>query len=129
MVVWDVQEDQPSYTLVMCTEGWTTNNPELLKRFLKSLVQAEDFITGNPEEAKAFIQQKLSYDDAYMASVWPDYHFSVTLGQALVVAMEDQARWIISKNLTDEKQTPNFVKYIYVDGLEAVKPEAVNIIR
>ncbi len=129
VVIWEVHEDQPSYTIIMCTEEWTTNNPELVERFLKSLVQAEDYITGNPEKAKAFIQQKLNYDDAYMASVWTDYHFSVTLDQALIVAMEDQTRWIIDKNLTGEKQTPNFVKYIYVGGLEAVKPEAVNIIK
>ena len=43
--------------------------------------------------------------------------------------MEDEARWMITNNLTTEKQVPNFLDYIYEDGLKAVKPEAVNIIR
>ncbi len=36
---------------------------------------------------------------------------------------------LIANNLTTEKQVPNFLDYIYEDGLKAVKPEAVNIIR
>jgi NitT/TauT family transport system substrate-binding protein len=45
------------------------------------------------------------------------------------VATEDEARWMITNNLTRDKQVPDFLNYIYVDGLNAVKPEAVNIIR
>ena len=129
LIVWKTQEEQPSYSLVMCTAQWTADNPELVKRFLESLVQAESYVMNHPGSAKAIIQEKLNYDDAYMDSVWPDYRFSVLLDQSLIAAMEDEARWMISANLTVEKETPDFVNYIYLDGLEAVKPEAVNIIR
>jgi NitT/TauT family transport system substrate-binding protein len=128
VVSWDVQEDQPSYTLVMCTEEWTAENPELIIRFLKSLTQAESYVQGNPVEAEALIQQRLNYDISYMDAVWHDYSFSVSLDQALVVAMEDQARWIIGKDYSSGKQTPNFMSYIYVEGLEEIKPEAVNVV-
>jgi ABC-type nitrate/sulfonate/bicarbonate transport system substrate-binding protein len=129
VVVWDVQEDQPSYTLVMCMEKWISDNPELADRFLKALVKAEDYLIKNPDEAKTLIQQKLNYDDVYMTSVWPDYNFSVILDQTLVITLEDQARWIISNNPSSEKQTPNFVIYISTNALKAIKPGAVNIIR
>lgn len=36
---------------------------------------------------------------------------------------------MINNNLTREKQVPDFLNYICVDGLKAVKREAVNIIR
>jgi NitT/TauT family transport system substrate-binding protein len=42
--------------------------------------------------------------------------------------MEDEARWMINNNLTAENQVPNFLDYIYMDGLETVKPGAVNMI-
>jgi len=42
---------------------------------------------------------------------------------------KDEAQWMIKNNLTTEKSIPDFVNYIYVDGLKAVKPEAVSIIR
>jgi hypothetical protein len=43
--------------------------------------------------------------------------------------MEDEARWMIKSGLTTEKQVPDFLNFIYVDGLKAVKPEAANIVR
>ncbi len=33
------------------------------------------------------------------------------------------------KVLTNEKPVPDFLNYIYLDGLKAVKPEAVSIIQ
>ncbi len=45
------------------------------------------------------------------------------------IAMEDEARLMIKDNLAAEKQVPDFLNYIYVDGLKAVKAEAVDIIR
>ena len=35
----------------------------------------------------------------------------------------------MQNNLTGEKSAPDILRYIYIDGLKAVKPEAVNIIR
>jgi NitT/TauT family transport system substrate-binding protein len=43
--------------------------------------------------------------------------------------MEDEARWMINNNLTTEKTVPDFLDYIYIDGLESIKPGSVNIIR
>jgi NitT/TauT family transport system substrate-binding protein len=52
----------------------------------------------------------------------------LTLPQALLLAMEDQARWMIENKLTSQTAIPNYFDYIYLDGLKAVKPEAVTII-
>jgi NitT/TauT family transport system substrate-binding protein len=43
--------------------------------------------------------------------------------------MEDEARWMIENKLTTKTTIPNFLDYLYLDGLLTVKPEAVNIIR
>jgi len=71
----------------------------------------------------------MNFDETYTEIIWPRYQFALSLDQALVLAMEDEARWIIKNNVTTEKKVPDFVNYIYVDGLRAVKPDAVNIIR
>jgi hypothetical protein len=42
--------------------------------------------------------------------------------------MEDEARWMIKNNLTNEKTVPDFRDYIYTKGLEKVMPESVNVI-
>ncbi len=41
--------------------------------------------------------------------------------------MEDEARWMIANNLTNATAVPDFRRYLYTDGLNAVKTGAVNI--
>jgi hypothetical protein len=36
---------------------------------------------------------------------------------------------MINDDPSKERAIPDFTKYIYIDGLKAVKPEAANIIR
>ena len=129
VIIWPVQSGQVAYWNIVATEFWIKNHPELVNRFLRSLAQAEEHIIHNPAEAKVFLQKLLKLNDIYMATAWPLNQFSLSLDQALILAMEDEARWMIKNNLTSQKQIPDFMNYIYVDGLKAVKPEAVKIIR
>ncbi len=128
-VAWPAQSYQLLYWNLVGTAAWTARQPELVTRLLKALVQAERYVQLHPREAQAIVQERLQYDDAYMAAIWREHQFSVTLDQSLVLAMEDEARWMIVNNLTTETQVPNFLDYIYLDGLKAVKPEAVNVVR
>jgi NitT/TauT family transport system substrate-binding protein len=63
-----------------------------------------------------------------MGAIWPEHELSLRLEQSLILAMEDQARWMIANNLTTPATMPNFLNNIYAWGLEAVAPEAVDII-
>ena len=128
-VVWSAQSSQPLQTQVISTDEWITKHPDLVNRFLRSLLLAEEYVIRNPDEAKAIIQKRLDLDAAYLETVWSQNQFSLSLDQSLIIAMEDEARWMIENNLTTEKQVPDFLDYVYVEGLEAVKPNAVNIIR
>jgi NitT/TauT family transport system substrate-binding protein len=129
IVSWSVHSGQAQYSVLVGRNDWIRQNPELVKRVLKSLMQAEEYVVRHPTEAKAILKKRYQHDDAYVARVWPEFQFSLFLDQALVLALEDEARWMIKNNLTKEKQVPDFVNYIYTDGLKTVKPEAVNIIR
>ena len=58
-----------------------------------------------------------------------DTYHVVSLEQQLLLTLEDEARWTISEGLADKKEVPNYLDFIYLEGLEAVKPEAVTILR
>jgi NitT/TauT family transport system substrate-binding protein len=128
-VNWPVQSSQPGYGVVIARNDWIRGNPEMVNRFLKSLVEAEDYLIRNPEAAKAIVKKRLNYNDAFIETLWSEAQFSVFLDQSLITAMEDEARWMIANKLTPEKKAPDFLGYIYLDGLKAIKPEAVSIIR
>jgi ABC-type nitrate/sulfonate/bicarbonate transport system substrate-binding protein len=127
-IVWSIQSNQPLYSQVISTDEWITGHPELCNRFLKSLYQAEAFVINHPAEAKEIVKNQMNFSDSYVETVWHQNQFSLSLDQSLILAMEGEARWLISNKLTNSKAVPNFLDYIYLDGLETVKPEAVNII-
>jgi ABC-type nitrate/sulfonate/bicarbonate transport system substrate-binding protein len=129
IVSWSVQSSQAVYSVLICRNDWIKQNPDLVKRFMNSLAQAERYIAQHPTEAKAILQKRYQYSNDYITKIWPNNQFSLSLDQSLIVALEDEARWMIKNNLTVEKQVPFFNEYIYTDALKAVKPEAVNIIR
>ena len=127
-VVWSVQSSQQSFGVLTCRTDWIAANPEVVKQFLKSLAQAEEFVNENPAQAKVIVKEQMNFTDAHMETVWSQNQFSLSLDQSLIGALEDESRWMISNNLTDKTAVPNFLDYIYLDGLISVKPESVNII-
>ncbi len=128
-VIWPAQSGQLDFFNLVSKADWAASHSQVTSRLLKSLIQAENYMLSHPDEAKVIIQKHLQYDDAYISIVWSEHQFSLSLDQSLITAMEDEARWMISNNLTTEKQVPDFSDYIYEDGLKAIKPEAVSIIR
>ena len=124
-----IQSGQPGYGTIACRNDWLSAHPEIVNRFLRSLAQAEEYIVRNPAAAKAIVRKRLNFDDAFTDTIWSENQFSLSLDQSLITAMEDEARWMINNNITVEKQVPDFLKYIYENGLKSIKPEAVSIIR
>jgi NitT/TauT family transport system substrate-binding protein len=124
-----LQSGQYAYWNLVSTTDWINKHSTMLRQLMKSLVQAEDYIARHQDQAKAIVRKRMNFDHTYMEMIWPRYQLALSLEQSLITAMEDEARWMINNNLTGEKQIPDFVNYIYIDGLKAVKPEAVNIIR
>lgn len=129
ITVFPAQSEQSTYYNALCTNNWATSHPELITRFLNSLSQAEQYIANNPGNAKTIIQNRLNYTSQYITDIWPDHRFSLSLDQSLILSMQDESRWLIQNNLTNATSLPNFTNYIYIYGLEAVKPMSVTIIR
>ena len=127
-IVWSVQSNQLLDFVVSGKNDWIIQHPDLVTRFLKSLVQAEDYTVNHTAEAQAIIQKQLNITSSAMAEKWQSHQFSLSLDQSLISAMQDESRWMIQSNLTNSTAIPNFLNYIYVNGLLSVKPEAVNII-
>ena len=120
---------QSFYFVLITKKDWIENNPAAAERFMKSLLEAEDHIKDNSEESKEFVKDRFDYESDYMDYSWPKQEFAVSLEQAMLIAFEDQGRWRLKHGLTDKTTVPNYLDFIYIDALQAVKPEAVSIIR
>jgi len=117
------------YFVLLTKEDWLDKNPAAVERFMKSLLEAEEYIKDNSEESKESIKDRFEYESDYMDYSWPKQEYAIILEQAMLILFEDQARWRIENRLTDKTTVPNYLDFIYIDALLAVKPEAVTIIR
>jgi ABC-type nitrate/sulfonate/bicarbonate transport systems, periplasmic components len=120
------------YTEMFCVSAgqeYVKNNPAAIKKVLRALLQAETFAQQHPEESRRLVAEFIKADKVVLDETWDDFTFRVALDQALLVDLEEQTRWAIKNRLTVRRDMPNYLDFIYVDGLQAVKPEAIRIIR
>ncbi len=127
--MWDAQSGQQSFECIVSTSNWVSNHPQAAKKLLTALVQAEDYLIDHPSEGKTILQNSLNLTAQYVENTWSNYNFAVSLDQSLLLTMQDEARWLISNNQTNATAIPNFLNYVYLDGLESVKPDSITIIK
>jgi len=127
-VSWDSQAGQDIYLLHVTTAEKLSENPGVYKRFVRSILQAADYIKAHPQESKELVLSNFDIEREYLNSHWPRVKFEVNLPQELILAMEDEARWGVKNNLTDANEIPNYLNYIHTETLRDVEPEAVSII-
>jgi NitT/TauT family transport system substrate-binding protein len=125
---WDVQGDQNTSALVYTTTKYLEEHPDIIERYLQSLVEAEEYFVANQEEVKKLLAVKMKYDKEYIDYSWPKFTHGVRLHQELLLSMEAKAEWVIENKLTDKTSVPNYLEFIYFDGLEKVKPDEVTIV-
>jgi len=122
------QSGQDFFFLIIGDGKKIRDNPSVVERLLNALLKAETFVNKNPIETQNIISQRTNLEKNYLETVWQKNNFILSMPQGLIIAMENEARWRIDNGLTDTKETPNYLNYIYLDALESVKPDAVNII-
>jgi NitT/TauT family transport system substrate-binding protein len=106
-----------------------TSRPATIVKCLRALVRAEGFIRERPAEARALIAAATKIDRALLEELLSTSTYAITLDQALVTSLEEQSRWALKYKLTSGTQMPNYLTVLYLDGLQAVKPQAITVIR
>lgn len=127
-ISWSAQGDQDTYALLYSTDEFIKIHPQIIERYLQSLMQAEIFVKDHNAEAKDLVKNILHYDDSYMDYYTWKISNSLVLEQALLLTLEDEARFAIANKLTNQTKVPNYLNFIYFDALDKVKPEAVTIV-
>lgn len=125
----DVPGLQVSPILLMARKDFVQNNPDAIARVLRALLRAEQFAKEQPAEARQRLAGELKLPLREIEVVWPTHDFSVRLGQSLIFILENAARWQIGLLPAEQRRpVPNYLDFMYYDGLKGVKPAAVTII-
>jgi len=113
---------------LISTPEFINRNPETVTRLLRVFIRAEKYVDAHPEETKALFKKAFQLSDSVTEAVFSNYTQHVWLGQELILALENEARWSIATGLTKRTEIPNYLKLIHLDSLEKVSPDAVTII-
>jgi len=115
------------YNLVS-TNAYLQQHKGQVVQLLQALRDGEQFCRQYPMQASAFLRRLTQGRRDAMLQSWPDNHFVLELGQDLLLALEDQARWALKSQFSARREAPNFLDYVYLDGLSTVSPTEVTII-
>jgi len=117
----------------MVMKDYAAAHPEILAKFLRAIDGATTFLSEHKEEAQGLAQglidRRLALDSATTVALWDEFTFEMSLDQALIRVLEQEATWAIRNDLVSRPKIPNYLDYIHFEPMEAVKPKAVTIHR
>lgn len=70
-------------------------NKENLKKFLRAVIRAEDFIEKHPEESQLIVAKRLGVEKEIVESVWNTFSFKISLRQASLHNLKAMERWAV----------------------------------
>lgn len=121
------QLGQDMYWLLIGSRQWLTANPAVTVRLLKALEQAVKYIETKPDEAKTYLAAFLKLEKKYLDFEWPLHRFVLELPQNLILAMEQEVQWKIGQSGL-QREMPDYLEFIYFEGLSTLNPAKISII-
>lgn len=99
-----------------------------VEKALRALSRAEAFVREQPEQAAVLLARHLGSDETEVAKVLAAARVRLELPQDLLPRLEEMARWAKESGLVEASEMPNYLNLLHLDGLRAVRPEAVTVI-
>ena len=109
------------------TDAWISAHDEVATDLVAMLVRAAEFAEEDPNAAKRIVGSRLELDAETMDYLWPKHTLKMSLSQALLRLMEDEAWFRIDLGLSDG-DVPDFLEMISPDALRQADPRAISII-
>jgi ABC-type nitrate/sulfonate/bicarbonate transport system substrate-binding protein len=128
IIRWAGQPGQKFFNPLVTTDEFLKARPLVLERMFRALAHAETFVKSNREESIDIVAHQINLDKATFENDWSNSEYELSFDQSLIIAMEDEARWMISNKLTDQTRLPNFLPYLAVEPMAEVVPRAVQVV-
>lgn len=128
IVDWPPHSGKQLFWLLSAQEQFVRQHADKVNRFLTALRKAEVFMETNPDIARQAIYKQSKHSQDHFDYIFSIVQCELILDHSLLVAMEDQTRWLISNRQTDRDKMPNLLENFYFNGMQQVKPEGIHIV-
>ncbi|MBM3858189.1 MAG: transporter substrate-binding domain-containing protein [Verrucomicrobia bacterium] len=109
--------------------AWLQQHPGAARRLVRGLLRAEEFVRRAPADARQIVARRVGMPLARLSAEWGQVYFRVGLEQSLLPQFEEEAKWMLDQKLVTARPLPNYLRLLDTTVLDAVKPEAVTIVR
>jgi NitT/TauT family transport system substrate-binding protein len=110
---------------VYMNKGWAQANADTTQRFLRALVQAQEFIASNPEQAGQQVARFLRQDRAFIAELMTKVAYRMNLTADSVGNIQLAIDQLRGMNRLSREVTP--AEVIWAEPLRALAPARVEI--
>ena len=128
-ISWPIQGGQDYHLVLIIRDEVIKNRPLAVTGLLEGVIEAEDFLRKDENGAQRIVERALGLDHESVVSTWAKTRLRVGLDQSLLTLLEDEGRWAIRNKLIDGQKVPNYLNFLYLEGLGKIKPDAVTVIR
>ena len=110
------------------SKKYIQDHPQVVVRTLQALNKAIEFIHQQPEQAQQILIKRLQLDNDFIAWVWQDLNFQLSLDQSLIKTLEAESEWAIKNNIVKTSREINYTRYLYLDALNEVDSNMITVI-
>lgn len=103
-------------------------NPAIVSKLLRALYLAEKYFKQYPDEAANITARVLQENVAAIRHNLAETTVELSLDETIILNLEDQSRWAIKNGRTNSRNIPDYLEYIFTEGLSSVNPAAVRIL-
>lgn len=111
------------------TRAFAHRRGEAVRKILRAMIGAQELMASDPAAGERIVAKTLGAPAEEARALMGKNRYAVSLGQNLLVMMEDEARWAVKNKVAEGKRAPNFLDAIYIDGLADISPRSVTVIR
>jgi ABC-type nitrate/sulfonate/bicarbonate transport system substrate-binding protein len=113
--------------LLVINRDYLNKNPKVVRRLLRALKAAEDFIEQNPTDAVVAVARYLGSPKDKIQAIWPKLKLKLDLDASVIKLLDQQVHWIQDAGLAKDGTSPDFYQVVKPEPLRELWPERVQI--
>jgi len=128
-VIFTAQGLYQQFDGVVVDSNFLDRNPEVIRRLLQALLDAEVFAFSAPDQAIKLVADRLGVSAPAVAPLWSRHSLKVSLDQSYLLLLEDISRWMLNTQASNGSISPEYLKIIDTGPLERIDPNRISLIR
>jgi ABC-type nitrate/sulfonate/bicarbonate transport system substrate-binding protein len=113
--------------LMVVTPKLINTNPNLIKRYLKAMMKAEQLLLEDPQQVANMHHQLVHIPADILVERYLESYFELSLSESIILNLSLQSAWVTNK-VDKDIPTPNIRSYFEPKFLQQLRPDSVSLL-